>query len=926
MKKVVIAAIIVVVLAGGAGAAWWKYVRRPSPLAQARIEMTHGNLPAAELLLRRAVREDPRNGEAHLRLGLVQFRLGDAAAAEREFRLARESGYQTATATRLLAETYMQQGKFRQLLEQFPVPATPDKSAVPLLVMRGMAQLNLGQLAQARTTLVQAAKLGPDLADPQLALARLDTVQHNLKDAEAAVDRALAINENNPPALLLKAQLLNGRGQRSQAISRLDQAIKIAPTDIALRLERANMLIEANQDKLAAEDAAAVLKINPRSAGAVYIEAVLAARAHDYTKADALLTRVQPLFGHFQRAYYFEAVVKFNLGQAEQAISAAEKYVARMPQDPDGVKLLARIDIATQRPESAVEVLNKAVAAGMQDAQMLDLLGQAYGAVGNRAKAVQAFQGAQKLAPDNPDIMAHLAAARLQAGDAAGAAEELKRSLAVAPHNASTLAASVVTALANGDLPGAQKAMAELLKVVPGSNEGVGNLKGLVQMAGLDYAGARATLEAVVKAYPGSVQARVNLARIATMQGRTEDAEKLLGDILATQPANLQVAAALTQLYVANKQLGRAVPLLETAHNAVPANTAVTATLADLYIRVGEPQKALDLLKKASTTQPGSDLLDEAEARADIALKQPKQAEEVLRRVLERSPNNASLRIALAGLMVQRKDFAGARTAIDAGMKLAPHDYRLVMARINLEKVAGGAPAALKEAQSLAADPANRPIAPLIVGDTQMSLKMFKEAVATYEDEFKRFPSTALALRLSAAQQADHLPTAAGETLRAWLSAHPQDVPAMLALGSLDLTQKNLAEAQTMFEQATAKGARDALALNNLAWIYQQKGDPRAVATAQQAYLLDPAPPIADTLGWILVGDGQADKALPLLRMASAAATGDPAIVYHYAVALAKTGSKTEAASVLKSLLAHQQAFADRAAAQKLYETVSAGH
>ena len=926
MKKVIIAAIVVVVLAGGAGAAWWKYVRRPSPLAQARIEMTHGNLPAAELLLRRAVREDPRNAEAHLRLGMVQFRLGDGAAAEREFRLARESGYQPAMASHLLAESYMQQGKFQQLLKEFPAPANPDKSAVPLLVMRGMAQLNLGQFAQARTTLEQAVKRGPDMADPEIAIARLDTAQHDLKGAEAAVDRALAINENNPPALLLKAQLLNARGQRAEAIARLDQAVKLAPADVALRLERANMLIESNQDKLAAEDAAAALKIDPRSAGAVYIQAVLAVRAHDYTKADTLLTRLQPLFGHFQRAYYFEAVVKFNLGQAEQAISAAEKYVARMPQDPDGVKLLARIDIATQRPESAVAVLGKAVTAGMQDAQMLDLLGQAYGAIGNRIKAVQAFQGAQKLAPNDPDIMAHLAAARLQAGDAAGAAEELKRSLAVAPHNASTLAASVVTALANGDLPGARRAIAALLKIVPADNEGVGNLKGLVQMAGLDFAGARATLEAVVKAHPGSVQARMNLARIATMQGRTEDAEKLLADILATQPANLQVAAALTQLYVANDQLGRAVPLMETAHNAVPANTAVTATLADLYMRVGEPGKALALVQAASKTQPGSDLLDEAEARADIALKQPKQAEEVLRRVLERSPHNTAMRIALAGLMVQQKDFAGARTVLDAGMTLTPHDYRLLVARINVEKVASGADAALKEARRLAADPADHGAAPLLVGDTQMSLRRFKDAVATYGAEFKRFPSTALVLRLSEAQQGDNAATAARATLRNWLTSHPDDVPVMLALGSLDLTLQKLDEAQTMFEQAVAKGARDALALNNLAWIYQQKGDKRAAATARRAYLLDPAPPIADTLGWILVGEGQADKALPLLRMASAAAANNPAIVYHYAVALAKTGDNEAAASVLKPLLAKQHVFPDRAAAQKLLETVSAGH
>lgn len=926
MKKIIIAAVAVVVLVGGAGALYWKYIRRPSPLAQARVEMTHGNLPAAEILLRRAVHDDPRNAEAHLRLGLVELRLGDGDAAEREFRLARESGYQPATVDRMLAETYMREGKFRQLLDDFPPPAVPNKDNVPLLVMRGMAQLNLGRRAEARATLEQAVKLAPDLPDPEMAMARLYVSEHDLKSAETAVDRVLALDGNNTEALLLKAQLLNTRGQRTDAIARLDQAVKIAPYDVPLRLERANMLIEANEDKRAEADAEAVLQRDPRSAAAVYIQAVIAARARDYTKADQLLTRIQTLFDHFPRAYYFEAVVKFNLGQAEQAIDAATRYVERAPHDPDGVKMLARIDIATQRPEKAVDVLEKAVAAGMQDAPMLDLLGQAYGAVGNRAKSLEAFRSAQKLAPNDPDIMAHLAAARLQAGDAAGAAEELKKSLAVAPHNAATQAAAVVTALANGDLPSAQEAIAALLKIVPADNEGAGNLKGLVEMAALDFDRARATLEAVVKAHPGSVQARMNLARIAAMQGRTDDAEKLLGDILAAEPANLQVAAALTQLYLANHQLGRAIPLVETAHKAVPANTAVTATLSDLYIRINEPDKALDLVKEAMKTQPNSNLLDEAEARADLAAKQPQLAEEALRRVLERSPNNSAIRIALAELLVQQNDAPGARTLLDDGMKLATGDYRLLMARINVERQASGAEAALKEAQSLAADPVNRDVAPLLVGDTLMASRRYEDAVAAYDAALQRFPSTALAVRLSEAQRAANHMDAARTTLVNWLKARPDDVPAMLSLGTLDLGQKNLDEAQAMFEEAVAKGARDALALNNLAWIYQQKGDKRALPTAQKAYLLDPAPPVADTLAWILVGDGQSDKALPLLRNAAGGDPGNLTITYHYAVALDKTGDKDDAASVLKALLSQTRDFPDRDAAQKLYETVSAGH
>ena len=158
-----------------------------------------------------------------------------------------------------------------------------------------------------------------------------------------------------------------------------------------------------------------------------------------------------------------------------------------------------------------------------------------------------------------------------------------------------------------------------------------------------------------------------------------------------------------------------------------------------------------------------------------------------LRRVLQRSPNNVALRIAISGLAVQQKNFDDARKVLDDGLRLAAGDYRLLMARINVENAADGADAAIKEAKTLAADPANHQVAPLLVGDTLMSLRKFDDAAAAYGTAFQQSPSTALAVRLSQAQAADNQADAAGATLRNWLKAHPDDVPAMLSLGTLDI-------------------------------------------------------------------------------------------------------------------------------------------
>ena len=72
--------------------------------------------------------------------------------------------------------------------------------------------------------------------------------------------------------------------------------------------------------------------------------------------------------------------------------------------------------------------------------------------------------------------------------------------------------------------------------------------------------------------------------------------------------------------------------------------------------------------------------------------------------------------------------------------------------------------------------------------------------------------------------------------------------------------------------------------------------DSRALPTAEQALKLDPeSPAVQDTLGWILVEQGQAKRGLELLGKALAQIPKNPSIRYHYAVALARTGDQAGA-------------------------------
>jgi Flp pilus assembly protein TadD len=114
--------------------------------------------------------------------------------------------------------------------------------------------------------------------------------------------------------------------------------------------------------------------------------------------------------------------------------------------------------------------------------------------------------------------------------------------------------------------------------------------------------------------------------------------------------------------------------------------------------------------------------------------------------------------------------------------------------------------------------------------------------------------------------------------------------------------------------------------LNNLAWISQQQGDlPRARTLATRAYLLSPSPQSADTLGWIILAQGQTSNAVALLREAAKGPTQDPAIQYHLAAALAKDGQKDAAVTLLRTLVTKPAAgFNDRPQAVTLLSQLSA--
>jgi predicted Zn-dependent protease len=100
----------------------------------------------------------------------------------------------------------------------------------------------------------------------------------------------------------------------------------------------------------------------------------------------------------------------------------------------------------------------------------------------------------------------------------------------------------------------------------------------------------------------------------------------------------------------------------------------------------------------------------------------------------------------------------------------------------------------------------------------------------------------------------------------------------------------------------------------------------KARGLAEQAIAAAPgAAEIDDTLGWILLAQGETDRALTHLSAASVSAPKNPDIQYHLAVALNRLGRVTDAQTTLETLLGSGATFTDKADAEKLLQQLKRG-
>jgi putative PEP-CTERM system TPR-repeat lipoprotein len=601
--------------------------------------------------------------------------------------------------------------------------------------------------------------------------------------------------------------------------------------------------------------------------------------------------------------------VELNLGALKQAEQHVKKYLEKFPDNTYARKLLAQIQLKSAQPGDAVATLAPLMKDGSQDTQMLALAGESSLQTRDFAKASRYFEKASTLAPNTAALHTSLGLSRLGEGDQEKGISELERATAMDPKSESAGVALVRIELGLKHYDKALVAVKALVAAQPGKAE-VRNLEGGVYMAKGDRAAARASFEKAVSLQPDLFGAVLNLAQLDMDDKKPDAARQRLLAFLDKNKKDTGAMAALAAIAMNQKHPEEATVWLEKASAESPDAVGPATQLAMHYLRTNQQAKALTLVRKLQTANPGNaDLLDLL-GQTQLANNDQAGALETYSKLVNVVPKSAVAQFRLATVHIKLKNEPAAADDLKKALALDPGFTQAKLAQVDLAMAKGNTEQALVLVHQVQKTDPKSALGYLLEGDILIVQKKPEQAVRPYEQAFAIVKTPQMLIRVAEALKASGKAKDADARVAQWQKEHPADPMVAMYLGESYLAKTQYKPAIEQFEAVLKVKPDNPVALNNLAWAYQEQKDPRALETAERALKFAPdSPAVMDTLGWMLVQQGNTARGLPLLQKAVALQPAAPELRYHLAFALNKSGDKKTARQELDKLLSDNKPF-----------------
>ncbi len=614
-------------------------MRSPPPdakrsLADSEATLKAGNYSAARTNAQAAIAAAPKMAPgrapglatAHVVLARAYLELGDGLAAEAELARAIDAGLPIDGLHQYQAHARLLQGDPDGAIDEAAKAQPRFADYAARIQARALA--SQGDMVAARGILQKILDRAPADAAAWMDLGRIRLTAGDVGGASVAVARAVAITPHEPAALTLQGEVIRSRYGLIAALPWFEAALQRDAYYHPALIEYAATLGDAGRNAEMLSATRRALQARPGSPQALYLQAVLAARAGRIDLARSLLRGTRGAIDGLPGTLLLSGSLDYAQGKFEQAATTWRQLVAAQPLSIVARRLLGAALLRSGDPHATLDILRPIGMRRDADSYSLTLIGRAFEAVGDRTMAAQFLD------------------------------------------RAATGAIAPAAAFATDDAIGALMAGAATAADDP--TYALGVIRG--QVASGDTAGAIARARALVSEGPGAPAAQLALGDSLVAAGRFGEAAGVYAraaDLSFDEPTMLRLVDALGR---ANRAEDAAASLaLYLSQN--PQSIAGQRLLGHLQVASGDWDAGIETLegvRRRVGNRDGGMLIDLALGYAGgddgaIAVRYGRAAYLL-------SPMSAAAADAYGIALAASGDTAGARQMLAKAVRLSPGD------------------------------------------------------------------------------------------------------------------------------------------------------------------------------------------------------------------------------------------------------------
>jgi len=861
----------------------------------ARLHLLDQNWSSALAELEAALRDNAKFAAGY-EAAVVQVYLGRYDEAVKLFEKAVQNDVSPASALAGAAAALQLRGDHRAALASI-AQADTQKPQDPLIALQTLnVYLGQGDAPNARTLLRQATYVPELIRDAYLSFldnfaedkARSRAVSDALTriiffgargwhdQAEEGCNLLVKLAPDNTFAYTVLANVYLATARPEKEVAILKRLVEIAPKDCRHRIRLGRRLIDLGRFAEARKEFEVAAEVDPKAVEPVLQLGAYFLRMAQYDLATEQAGKALKIEENNPRALALLASCQL----AERKLDEARVSLRRITENKDSragdlpYLQLAELDLLDGRPDKAIPQYEEAVKANPKNTYAHMGLGEAYRMKGKLNEAIEQFREVLQLdATFAPALIALSRAYRDM--------RRLDLSLEYCEQAAEINPSAVDVRFELAAIRFSQRKFDEAI----------------------------AEYTRVLKERPNDFRARLGIAQALFESGERQTAISQLTELLTQSPQLAPARAALIAFYKRLGEIDKAQAELERLVGAAGQEAIGVYDLAVVYVHKDRLDAALgmaDQLLKLREADPAFLVLRgtilQLKGRLPDAL-------EAFQRALTETPKNARLASLLANANLAAGKIPDARKAIDS-VDLGPElqgAYRKLIEHLSVGgDTARLAANALNQAAlyadanwlTLARDryeqilkdlPGGNLAALHLLASIYERMGERPKCIETYQRMLQAYPDHEPALhRLISHYLADKNLEGAAAIYRTLLGKKRDDLGLQLGLATVVQRQRKTKEAIDLYRRILKQDPNNAVAYNNLAWLYatETKDLKAAEELATKAANLTETDTAAgaairDTLAWVFYITERYDKAMELAREAVDGMPGSAEVHYH---------------------------------------------